>query len=214
MRAIPVSRLLIATALSGTLALASAMAFGYESELFSLKNRWEHTMSDLPANQRESTLKTLADEAATLVNANPDQADLLVWQGIILASYARERGGFGALGVAGDARDVLERAISLDPQGGNGSAYVTLGALYDNVPGRPISFGSSDKARQMFQRAVEVRPDGIDVNYYYAEFLLDEGDTDAAREHAERAVNGTPRAQRELSDEALRRDAQAMLSRL
>ncbi|MBZ5486563.1 hypothetical protein HW452_03395 [Halomonas aquamarina] len=214
MRVLPVSRLLMTAALSGTLALASITATAYESELFSLKNRWEHTMSDLPANQRESTLKTLSEEATALVSENPDQAELLVWQGIILASYARERGGLGALGIAGDARDALERAIALDPQGGNGSAYVTLGALYDNVPGRPISFGSSDKARQMFQRAVEVRPDGIDVNYYYAEFLLEEGDTQAAREHAERAVNGTPRAQRELSDEALRRDAQAMLSRM
>lgn len=214
MRGYPFSRLLVAAALGSTLALLPLTAIAYESELFSLKNRWEHTVSDLPANQRESTLKTLASEATTLAQENADQADVLVWQGIILASYARERGGLGALGVAGDARDALERAIELDPQGSNGSAYVTLGALYDNVPGRPISFGSSEKAGQMFQRAVEVRPDGIDVNYYYAAYLLDEGDTEAAREHAERAVNGTPRAQRELSDEALRRDAQTMLNRL
>lgn len=214
MRAIPVSRLLITAVLGSTLTLASLAALGYESELFSLKNRWEHTVSDLPANQRESTLKILADEANALAQENADQADVLVWQGIILASYARERGGLGALGVAGDARDALERAIALDPQGANGSAFVTLGALYDNVPGRPISFGSSEKARQMFQRAVEVRPDGIDVNYYYAAFLLDEGDTEGARQHAERALNGTPREQRELSDEALRREAQAMLNRL
>ncbi|SJN13928.1 hypothetical protein CZ787_12585 [Halomonas citrativorans] len=214
MHALPFSRLLITAGLSSMLALLPLTATAYESELFSLKNRWEHTMSGLPANQREGTLKVLSDEATTLVSENSDQPELLVWQGIILASYARERGGFGALGIAGDARDALEQAIALDPQGGNGSAYVTLGALYDNVPGRPISFGSSEKARQMFQRAVEIRPEGIDVNYYYAEFLLDEGDTAAAREHAERAVSGTPRAQRELSDEALRRDAQAMLNRL
>lgn len=214
MRTRPFSRLIMTAALGSTLMLLPLTALAYENELFSLKNRWEHTVSDLPANQREGTLDVLSNEVTTLVSENPDQPELLIWQGIILASYARERGGFGALGIAGDARDALEQAIALDPQGGNGSAYVTLGALYDNVPGRPISFGSSEKAQQMFQRAVEIRPEGIDVNYYYAEFLLDEGDTVAAREYAERAVNGTPRAQRELSDEALRRDAQAILNRL
>lgn len=66
----------------------------------------------------------------------------------------------------------------------------------------------------MFQRALEIRPDGIDVNYYYAAFLKEEGNAQAAREHAQRAVNGTARDTRQASDEALRRDAEAMLSQL
>jgi Tfp pilus assembly protein PilF len=77
-----------------------------------------------------------------------------------------------------------------------------------------ISFGDSDTAEEMFQRALEIRPDGIDVNYYYAAFLQEEGNTQAAREHAHRAVNGTAREGRQASDEALRRDAQAMLDAL
>ncbi|WP_249976486.1 TRAP transporter TatT component family protein [Vreelandella olivaria] len=214
MRTTPFSRLLIAAALGSTLALAPLTAIAYESELFSLKNRWEHTVTEMPANQRESTLRSLAGEAEQLASQNPNEADVLIWQGIVLASYARERGGLGALGTAGDARDVLERAIEIDPQGGNGSAYVTLGALYDRAPGRPLGFGNSNTAERMFQRALEIRPDGIDVNYYYAAFLKEEGNTQAAREHAQRAVNGTARENRLLSDEALRRDAEALLQAL
>ena len=75
-------------------------------------------------------------------------------------TWARERGGLGALGTAGDARDVLERAIEIDPTGGNGSAYVTLGALYDRAPGRPLGFGNSDTAERMFQRALELSMPG------------------------------------------------------
>ncbi|TVP49538.1 MAG: hypothetical protein EA345_06600 [Halomonas sp.] len=168
----------------------------------------------MPANERESTLRSLATEAERLASQYSDEADVLVWQGIILASYARERGGIGALGTAGDARDVLERAIEIDPQGLNGSAYVTLGALYDRAPGRPLGFGNSNTAERMFQRALEIRPDGIDVNYYYATFLKEEGNKQAAREHAQRAVNGTARDSRQASDEALRRDAEALLSQL
>lgn len=66
----------------------------------------------------------------------------------------------------------------------------------------------------MFQRALEIRPDGIDVNYYYAAFLKEEGKEQAAREHAQRAVNGTARDNRQASDEALRRDAEELLDQL
>ncbi|MBR2512975.1 MAG: hypothetical protein IKE45_02930 [Halomonas sp.] len=214
MRTLPISRLLIAAALGSTLALAPLTASAYDGELFSLKNRWENTVTDMPANQRESTLRALASEAENIASQHPNEAEVLIWQGIVLASYARERSGLGALGTAGDARDVLERAIEIDPQGGNGSAYVTLGALYDRAPGRPLGFGNSNTAERMFQRALEIRPNGIDVNYYYAAFLKEEGNTQAAREHAERAVNGTARDSRKASDEALREDAQTLLQTL
>lgn len=214
MRATRLSRLLIAAALGGTLVLTPLAASAYEGDVFSLKNRWEHTVTQMPANQRESTLKSLSSEAEQLANQYPNEAEVLIWQGIVLASYARERGGLGALGTAGDARDALERAIEIDPQGGNGSAYVTLGALYDRAPGRPLGFGNSDTAERMFQRALEIRPDGIDVNYYYAAFLQEEGHTQAAREHAQRAVEGTARDSRQASDEALRQDAEKLLSQL
>lgn len=208
------SHLIITAAIGSTLMLSPIAAIAFEGELFSLKNRWEHTVTALPANQRESTLKSLADEAGQLAGQHSDEAEVLVWQGIILASYARERGGLGALGTAGDARDALEKAIEIDPEGLNGSAYVTLGALYDRAPGRPLGFGNSNTAERMFQRALEIRPDGIDVNYYYAAFLKEEGNEQAAREHAQRAVNGTARENRQASDEALRRDAEALLNQL
>lgn len=210
----PLSRSLIAAAIGAAIALSPLTATAFEGELFSLKNRWEHTVTDMPTNERESTLKALAGEVEQLAEQHDDEADVLVWQGIILASYARERGGLGALGTAGDARDALEKAIKIDPKGLNGSAYVTLGALYDRAPGRPLSFGNSETAERMFQRALEIRPDGIDVNYYYAAFLKEEGNEQTAREHAQRAVNGTARENRQVSDEALRRDAEVLLNQL
>jgi tetratricopeptide (TPR) repeat protein len=205
---------LAVTLLSGTFACASLTVSAYESELFSLKNRWEHTVTQAPKSEREDILNTLADEANALAKRHSDTADVLVWKGIVLAALAREQGGLGALGSAKDARDALERAIEIDPTGNNGSAYVTLGALYDRVPGGLISFGDTDTAEQMFQRALEIRPEGIDVNYYYAAFLQEEGHTQAAREHAKRALNGTARASRKTSDEALREDAAAFLHNL
>lgn len=200
--------------LSTAICVVSLSASAYQEALFSLQSRWDHTQTQIPVNQRESTLKALAEEADMLANQHEDEADVLVWQGIVLASYAGERGGLGAMDAAKAARDTLERAIKIDPEGYQGSAFVTLGALYDRVPGGLIGFGDSAKAEQMFQRALDIRPAGIDVNYYYAAFLAEEGNNQAAREHARRAIAGDVRPGREAIDEAFRHDAKQLLEQL
>jgi len=65
MRAIPLSRLLIAAALGSTLALAPLNASAFEGEVFSLKNRWEHTVTEMPANQREEYAKSARQRSRT-----------------------------------------------------------------------------------------------------------------------------------------------------
>ncbi|MCC5884203.1 MAG: hypothetical protein JJU25_16420 [Halomonas sp.] len=208
-------RQLIGAALGAALSITPfSAALAWESEVETLKQRWEQITTQRAEGQRRNSLKSLADEAERLAQANAGEAQPLIWYGIIEASHARERSGLGALGSARSARDALERAIEIDPQGGNGSAYVTLGALYDRAPGRPVGFGNSGTAERMFQRALQIRPDGIDVNYYYAAFLEDEGRRNEAREHAQRAVDGTAREDRQASDEALREQARALLSQL
>ncbi|WP_227368553.1 hypothetical protein [Halomonas sp. M20] len=207
-------RLLKASLLGLFLAFGVPSLMAQESELFSLKNRWENITTQMPEDARAKALEGLADEAGTLARQYSDDARVLIWQGIVLASQARESGGLSALGLAKDARAALERGIELDPKGNGGSAYVTLGALYDRVPGWPVGFGNSETAEAMFQQALAIRPDGIDVNYYYAAFLEEEGRKDQALEHARLAVNGEARGEREISDEALRDRARRLVASL
>ncbi|MDR5860742.1 hypothetical protein FZZ93_16815 [Halomonas eurihalina] len=206
-------RHLLATALCLGLGLAPVVQ-AWENEVFSLRNRWENITTAMDEARRADALSSLAGEAGALAEANPDTSEVLVWQGIILASLAREVGGLDALGPAKEARRVLERAIELDSEGYQGSAYVTLGALYDRAPGWPVAFGNDDTAERMFQRALEIRPDGIDVHYYYAAFLADEGRDEQALKHARRAMEGQAREGRHASDEILRRKAKGMVERL
>lgn len=211
----PISRrLLQASAMGLALLLVVPNVLAQESELFSLKNRWEHVTTQNPPDDQVDALEALAGEAETLARQYPDNADVLTWQGIVLASLASAEGGLGALGPAKEARTVLERAIEIDPRGSNASAYVTLGALYARAPGWPIAFGDSETAEAMFQKALEIRPQGIDVNYYYASFLAEEGRDQQAIEHARRAVKGPVREGRGASDEARRKDALALLESL
>ncbi|GGX87542.1 hypothetical protein GCM10007160_13800 [Litchfieldella qijiaojingensis] len=195
----------------GLLLAPLVMAQTLENDVFALQNRWEHITTQVPERERADAFGALAADAEAVAEAHPSEPSVLVWQGIILASQARAKGGVGALGLAKKARAALERAVALDPQGGNGSAYVTLGALYDRAPGWPLGFGDSETAEKMFSRALEIRPEGIDVNYYYAAFLEDEGRLEEAREHARRATEGPLREGRERSDEALREQARSLL---
>ncbi|MFG6139193.1 hypothetical protein [Halomonas sp. B23F22_10] len=193
---------------------AQAQAQAPQDELFSLRSRWEHTTTAMPEARRVDALASLAAEAKTLAESHPESTEASVWRGIILASLARESGGLDALGAAKEARRVLESALERDPRGLQGSAYVTLGALYDRAPGWPVAFGDEETAERMFRRAEAIRPDGIDVHLYYAAFLEDEGRDAEALAHARRAAEGVARQGREASDAALRDEARAMVARL
>jgi Tfp pilus assembly protein PilF len=137
----------------------------------------------------------------------------LVWEGIVLSSWAGAKGGLGALGLAKQAREKLTAAMKIDPNALQGSAYTSLGTLYHKVPGFPIGFGDDKKARDYLERAVQINPDGLDSNYFYGEFLFDKGDYTQAKQRLEKALAAPPRTHRELADAARKKEVAALLSR-
>ena len=199
------------TPLLGLIWVTVAVAQTPDSTLFSLMQRWGNVEYQMQGDAQLKAFEDLADEADALARSQPENPRVLTAQGVVLASFAKAKGGLGALDLAKRARTVLEKAISLDPQGESGSAYVTLGALYQHAPGWPIAFGDSDKARELLHKAVSIRPDGIDTNFYYAQFLAEQGEDAEALTYAKRAVDGQPRAGRS-SDEALRQEAERWLA--
>jgi Tfp pilus assembly protein PilF len=130
----------------------------------------------------------------------------MVWQGIVLSSQAGAQGGLGALSLAKEARKVLEASLKIDPAALGGSAHTSVGTLYHKVPGFPIGFGDDDKARKHLQVALKINPTGIDPNYFYAQFLLDEGEKALALEHLQRAQNAPARPGRETADVGRRKE--------
>lgn len=202
-------------ALSGALLAAVLTATGVaaqtpDSNLFSLMQRWGNVEYRMQGDAQLTAFEDLTSEVDSMARDQPRNARVLTAQGVILASFAQAKGGLGALDLAKRARTVLEEAIAIDPQGEDGSAYVTLGALYQHAPGWPIAFGDDAKARQLLERAVAIRPAGIDTNYFYAQFLEDQGEDAKALDYAQRAVAGEARAGR-ASDDALRLEARQWL---
>lgn len=193
-------------------AAGSAIAEASNDALFPLMQRWGNVEYQMQGDAQLRAFESLADEVDTMASDHPDDSHVLTAKGVVLASYAKAKGGLGALDLAKRARSALERAIEIDPSGEDGSAYVTLGALYQHAPGWPIAFGDDGEAARLLKKAVDIRPEGIDTNFYYAQFLEDQGDHAKALEYTERAVTGVARKGRS-SDEALRRQAETWLSK-
>ena len=102
--------------------------------------------------------------------------------------------------------------MKVDDQALDGSAYTSLGTLYASVPGWPVGFGSDKKAAKMLQKAIEINPDGIDSNYFYADYLLQEKQYKKAEEYLLKAQNAAPRPDRPVADEGRQEEIHAALS--
>ncbi|MCP4768395.1 MAG: hypothetical protein GY875_19285 [Gammaproteobacteria bacterium] len=156
-------------------------------------------------NYRE--LQALARQANRVAHDNPDSAEALVWDAIVLSTLAEKKGGLGALSLVKEARLKLEQAEAIDAEVLGGSVYASLGSLYSKVPGWPIGFGNDKKAERYFRKALAINPQGLDINYFFAEYLADNGNDQLALEYIERALQAPPMEGRPLADQGRRQQA-------
>lgn len=209
----PKMRFVLALACAALAAALPARA-GVEDDVRALQREWETIKYRQAGAEQEKAFQALAQTAAAVRTRYPERAEPEIWYGIIVASYAGAKGGFGALALAKDAKAALEHALQLDPKALSGSAYTSLGSLYYQVPGWPIGFGDDAKARALLEQALSLNPDGIDPNYFLGDYLYRQRDFDGARAALERALNAPPRADRPLADEGRRQEIRGLLARL
>jgi len=194
---------------------AGAADAAFDAELLSLQQAWAKVNYETPAGDaREQAFEALEKRAEKFTQQHPDRAEALIWEGIIESSYAGAKGGLGALSLAKEARGNLEKAIKINPAALDGSAYTSLGTLYYKVPGFPVGFGDHDKAEKLLKRALELNPNGVDPNYFYAEFLYEEGKYAQALQHLDKAGKAAPRPGREVADKGRRAEIAALSSRV
>lgn len=186
--------------------LATAGETELDPAIVQLQHDWAKANYKTSKDQQEGAFKGLVDRAHQISASSPNKAEALIWEGIVLAGYAKAKGGLGALGQAEKARDALLESLKVNPQALQGSAHTSLGSLFYKVPRWPIGFGDKKKAREHLEKALELNPTGIDPNYFYADFLLEQGENAKAIEYFNKALAAPPRPGREDADEGRRAD--------
>ena len=72
---------------------------------------------------------------------------------------------------------------------------------------------SKKKAEELFLKSLNANPDGIDPNFFYGEFLIDQERVAEGRGYLEKALKAAPRPGRELADQGRRQEIQALLNK-
>jgi tetratricopeptide (TPR) repeat protein len=187
----------------------------FDAELLALQQAWAQANYHTPPGDAQVlAFEQLEKRAEAFTQSHPGRAEALIWEGIIESSFAGAKGGLGALSLAKEARANLEKALKLDPAALDGSAYTSLGTLYYKVPGFPLGFGDDDKAQAMLQKALELNPHGIDPNFFYGEFLTEQGHYAEALEYLQRAAGAPPRPGREAADQGRRAEIAALITKV
>jgi tetratricopeptide (TPR) repeat protein len=192
----------------------AAWAAPVDDAVAELQRDWEVIRYQTPQSEREKRFEALSAKARKVSESHPGRSEPLIWEGIIVSSWAGEKGGVGALSLVKQAKADYEQAIQIDAKALDGSAYNSLGVLYYKVPGWPLGFGDKAKAKELLQKALALNPNGIDPNFFYAEYLVETKKTDEAVPYLEKAMNAPPRPGRQIADAGRREEARMLLAKI
>lgn len=193
---------------------AFSQAASMDTDISNLQREWGRI--NYQVSGKDAKLQALHDlekNAEEVTAANPNRPEPMIWEGIILSTDAGTVKGLSALGTVKKARALFEKAIQLNPAALNGSAQASLGVLYYQVPGWPVSFGDNKKAEKYLQDALKIDPTGIDPNYFYGDFLLKNGRYEEAAKYLNAALQAPARPNRQVADAGRRNEAKQALAR-
>lgn len=119
-----------------------------------IQSSWAQALRCDFGRTRDAMLCHLAETTQELAHQYPNDAKVLLWNGIVLTGYAKSLGGLCALQFQAHAKASFERAISLAPN--DGAAYLYLGLLYDHAPAAPYGFGDESIAKSLLEQGLKL----------------------------------------------------------
>jgi tetratricopeptide (TPR) repeat protein len=187
----------------------------FATELTDIQQSWDQAnYQSANAEEKQRQLEALSARSEALVRKYPRRAEPLVWEGIVLSTYAGAKGGLGALSLAKKSRDCLLEATRIDPAALKGSAFTSLGALYYKVPGWPVGFGDEEKAAGFLHKALALNPDGMDPNYFIGELLFEQGKYSRSLQYLQKALAAPPRPDRPVADAGRRAEINSLVAKV
>lgn len=117
-----------------------------------IESAWAQALRCDFGPEQDALLCRLTETTRELALQYPNDAKILLWNGIALTGYAKSLGGLCALQFQAHAKASLERAIALEPR--DGAAYLYLGLLYDQAPAAPFGFGDEGLAKSLLEQGL------------------------------------------------------------
>jgi len=108
----------------------------------------------------------------------------------------------------------LQRAYAIDPHASHGGVAMSLGVLYYKVPGWPVAFGDTGKAKGFLQASLAADPNGLDANWFYGDYLYAQGQKAAAKTFLQKALRAPADPDRSIWDSGRRGEVRSLLAKI
>ncbi len=182
--------------------------------LRAVEDRWAEIRFEMKASKAEkiAASEVVIAQATQVVAAYPGRAEPIIWQAMAMLGEADIRHDTVAIGIAKDARRLLEQAEAIDVKAFDGMIQTMLGMLYFEMPGWPIGFGDKKRAEDYLKQALAIDPANTDNNYFYGDFLSRTGRAATALPYLERAAQMTIRPGYERTDKGRLAEVQESLT--
>lgn len=148
------------------------------------------------------------------VGINEDSLEGNFWLAVNYGSFGQEKGIMQSLALIQPLKNAAEKALEIDESYFYGGPYRVLGRLYHKAPGFPFSIGSTRKATEYLEKAVEIGPKFYLNRLFLAEAYLSNREKDKAREQLEWILDAPLNANHEREDEDYKRQAAELLEKL
>lgn len=202
-------------AVAALLFVFAVPAPSYADDLQSVQEEWARIKYQVAGKDAKlAAIAQLEKRTAALSAASPGKAEPKIWEAIVLATDANITKSLSGLPKVEKAKSLLEESLKIDPKAMGGAAHMTLGSLYYQVPGWPVGFGDDELAEKHLKAALAINPNGMDTNYWYGEFLRDDGRLSEARTYLEKAAAAKIRPERKVADEGRLKEIHDSLSKL
>ena len=194
--------------------LAGLLPSKADEAVSAIENRWSeirYAMKD--SHEQLTALRDLRAKTQALMDQRPANAEALLWHAMTLLLEADTHHSVASLGLAKEARDLLEAAVQNDTGAATSMITTALGALYNEIHGWPIGFHDDGKARAHFAKALEANRDGMDANYFYGDYLVQQRKYRDALPYLEKALAVPVRPDHERYDAGLRTEVEEALAK-
>ena len=148
------------------------------------------------------------------IEINEDSLESNFWLAVNSGSFGQEKGIMQSLAMISPIKAAAEKALKLDETYFYGGPWRVLGRLYHKAPGFPFSIGSTSKAVEHLEKAVESGPKFFLNHLFLAEAYLSNRDQAQAKAHLDWILKTPPNVNHEREDEDCKREAAPLLEKL